>query len=173
MTIQEHDFARVQVLQRPTVEYLPSPLPEEQPSQPTPMQAYPYDCFISYHAPDREVARWLTNQLRQAGLRPWFDQDEILTGQLWMERVEEGLTQARATLVLIGPHGVGRWQRQEAYVAIRQAMSAPDQRPVIPVLLPGGDRHGLPLLLDSFSWVDLSQGLDDPATFARLLAGLE
>ncbi len=147
------------------VRYLPPPPPQAEPE-------FLYDCFLSYHAPDREAALVLATQLKQAGLRPWFDQEQILTGQPWMERVEQGLIQSRATLVIIGAHGIGRWQRQESHIAIRQAMSEPGARPVIPVLLPGADRFGLPPLLDSFSWVEFTQGLDDPNAFKRLLAGL-
>ncbi|RRR74801.1 MAG: toll/interleukin-1 receptor domain-containing protein [Candidatus Viridilinea halotolerans] len=148
------------------VRYLP-PLPPPPQAEPE----YAYDCFLSYHAPDREAARVLVAQLKAAGLRPWFDQDEIRTGQPWMERVEQGLAQSRATLVLIGTHGVGRWQRQEAHVAIRQAIAAAGARPVIPVLLPGADRCGLPPLLDSFSWVEFAHGLDDADAFERLVVG--
>ncbi len=131
-----------------------------------------YDLFLSYHAPDRPAARELVALLKQAGFAPWFDQDEIMTGQLWMDRVETGLRQARAVVVLIGPRGIGPWQRHEANMALRLALRGGDERPIIPVLLPGADRHGLPLLLDSFSWVEFPHGFADPQAMARLVAGL-
>lgn len=131
-----------------------------------------YDVFLSYHAPDRAAVAQLTAQLIQAGLHPWFDQVEIRAGQLWMQRIEQGLSQTQAVAVIIGPHGLGPWQRQEAMVAISLALQTSGDRPVIPVLLPGADRHGLPYMLDSFSWVEFSQTLDDDVAMARLVSGI-
>lgn len=132
-----------------------------------------YDLFLSYHAPDRPAAIIIAERLRKAGLRLWFDQDEILAGHQWMGRIEQGLRRSRAIAVIIGPSGMGCWQEQEVVVAIRLAVKAGGARPVIPVLLPGADRHNLPLLLDSFSWVEFRQSLDDDAAFTRLVAGVQ
>lgn len=131
-----------------------------------------YDVFLSYHAPDREAATSIRARLQEAGLRSWFDQDEILPGQQWMERVEAGLARSRAIVVIIGPRGLGRWQRHETSVSIRLAAGTMGTIPVIPVLLPGADRHSLPLLLDNFSWVEFHETMEDEVALTRLITGI-
>jgi hypothetical protein len=131
-----------------------------------------YNVFLSYHAPDRAAVAQLVARLKQAGLHPWFDQDEILTGQIWMDCIEQGMRHAQAVAVIIGAGGLGPWQRHEAYAAMRLALSAREPLPVIPVLLPGADRDGLPLLLDNFAWVEFRTSLDDEGAFERLVRGI-
>ncbi|MFV9505613.1 MAG: toll/interleukin-1 receptor domain-containing protein [Oscillochloridaceae bacterium umkhey_bin13] len=138
---------------------------------PKPDEQVRYDVFLSYHAPERTAVRWLDEQIAQAGLRPWFDQREILPGEPWMQRIEAGLAQSQTIAVIIGPSGMGPWQRQEASVALRLALPERGTKRVIPVLLPGADRYGLPYLLDSFTWVEF-QDLEDAHALERLITGL-
>ncbi len=47
--------------------------------------------FVSYASPDEAIARYVVNQLQQAGLHVWFDQEQILPGQDWQEVLREAI----------------------------------------------------------------------------------
>ena len=129
-----------------------------------------YDVFLSYHWSDREpveqVARWLRDQ----GLTPFLDRWYLTPGQPWPQALERVLASCRAVAVMVGPGEMGSWQQREKDLALeRQGHMA--GFPVIPVLLPGSD----PVLgfLGHNTWVDLRNGVDDPASLAILSSAIQ
>jgi TIR domain len=45
--------------------------------------------FVSYAAPDLEIARYVVSQLQKAGLLVWFDKEQIEPGADWKETLRE------------------------------------------------------------------------------------
>ncbi|MCA9648980.1 MAG: SUMF1/EgtB/PvdO family nonheme iron enzyme [Myxococcales bacterium] len=126
--------------------------------------------FMSHSGHDKVAVRRLTEALREAGLRTWLDEDEIVPGQPWMPALEQALERSAVVLVAVGPSGLGQWQTQEMYVAIGMAVRR--GRRVVPVLLPDlppGDVE-LPLMLQGHSWVDLRE--DPERGLQRLIESL-
>ena len=69
--------------------------------------------FLSHSGTDTEAARELKRRIlasptaREAGLRVWFDKDDLEAGTHWQEQLERALTeQATAFAVYVGSRGV-------------------------------------------------------------------
>ncbi len=57
--------------------------------------------FISYADRDESLARKVTNGLKQAGLKVWYEGDEILPGENWADKVAKALRESDAMVVLL------------------------------------------------------------------------
>jgi energy-coupling factor transporter ATP-binding protein EcfA2 len=130
----------------------------------------PYDTFLSYNSRDRALAKRLAERLRAEGLTPFVDFWELLGGRPWPPALEKALENSRACTVLIGPHGLGRWQIREMYAALDRQVRDPDF-PVIPLLIPGGNEVPSTFLRLN-TWVDMRRGVDDGVAFNCLLASI-
>jgi len=62
-----------------------------------------YDIFLSYSIEDREWVRFLADALSEKGLRVWYDDKEIRTGDYMIDRVEEGLRGSAHVVFVISP----------------------------------------------------------------------
>ncbi len=130
--------------------------------------------FLSYNGADRPAVSMVNRRLEEAGLRTFFDQQDLGPGMPWPRALEDGLRDAAGVAVFLGPSGLGGWQQREIDLALDwQTRALADNRrlPVVPVLLPGF-RDPLPGFLLHNSWVDLTGGLDDGAALDRLVSAL-
>jgi hypothetical protein len=85
-------------------------------------------------------------------MEPFFDREALTPGRSWQVELERAMSRCRAAAILLGPFGLGTWQREEVDLAIERQKSDPGFG-VIPVLLPGADA---PLgLLALRTWIDL------------------
>ena len=94
-----------------------------------------FDVFLAHNSKDKREVSKVCDQLRQRGLKPWIDKEQIRPGEWFQDAIQEAIPKVRSAAVFIGPHGVGRWQ----VVELRALVSACVEfgRAVIPVLLPG------------------------------------
>jgi hypothetical protein len=137
-----------------------------------------YDVFVSYSRADAAAAEALRARLGEAGLRAFLDRYSLPAGQSWQPWLEEHIATCGALVALVGPLGIGEWQHREIQLGIsRQASIAKAGRafPVIPVLLPGLANDAVPVgrFLNLNTWVDLRNGLDEPESLQRLIAGAQ
>lgn len=117
-----------------------------------------FDVFFSYRASDVEDVRRVAEELRNRGLRVWFDQWELRPGQPWQEALEANIERTRSALVFVGASGLGPWERREMRACLHEFVAR--DMPVIPVLLPGTRRvPKLPIFLRELTWVDLRGGV--------------
>jgi len=56
---------------------------------------FEYDGFLSHSAEDKAAARPLAERLRQGGLKVWFDERVLKTGDNIPAKIEEGLEHSR------------------------------------------------------------------------------
>jgi WD40 repeat protein len=123
--------------------------------------------FLSHSGEDGHAAQDLAVQLRAAGLDVWLDIERLQPGDLWQQKIGEGLRDAAAVLIYIGRSGVARWVDFEVQLALdRRAKNAAFR--VVPVLGPESDPDALPDFLKLFQWIDLR----DPATTTDRLRAL-
>ncbi len=155
---------------------VPSGAPSDGQSGATADDAH-FDVFLSYNSADGEVVERLARRLSGANLAVWFDRWRIPAGDDWQDQLADGLARSDACLVLIGPHGISDWARQELKVAVDRAAKAPGYR-VVPVLLPGvavpfEPTVELPPFLRLRSWLDLRDGVDRADVVDRLVESIK
>ena len=130
--------------------------------------------FLSHNNSDKPAVEELAHRLRAEGVEPWLDAWSLIPGQKWQPALEKALTEAGASVVFIGPSGIGPWQDEEMRVAIDRRVGDPAYR-VVPVLLPGaqrGKRSAVPPFLANVTWVEFQRSLDEEQPFRRLVAGI-
>jgi len=129
-----------------------------------------YDIFLSYNSHDRPLVKRLVERLQAEGLTPFVDFWKLLGGRPWLPALEKALKNSRVCAVLLGPHGLGRWQIREMYAALDRQVRDPDFS-VIPLLIPGGNEIPSTFLRLN-TWVDMREGIYDGAAFNCLLASI-
>ena len=102
---------------------------------------FPYDVFLSHNAQDKPRVRRLAERLKQAGLqmeaglRLWFDEWNVRSGDIIALKVDEGLEQSRVLLLCISPNALASgWVALERSTAIHRDPSNEGRR-FIPLLL--------------------------------------
>src|SRR5262245_31295251 len=118
----------------------------------------PFDVFLSHNSRDKPVVREICESLRERGLRPWMDEEELIPGRDWQKALESILETVPTAAVFLGSSGLGPWEEREMRASLEQLVDRGAF--VIPVLLPGAPaKPTLPLFLRAFTWVDLRGGL--------------
>src|SRR6266567_1200806 len=126
---------------------------------------FEYDVFLSHNAKDKPRVRRLAERLKQAGLRVWFDEWNIGSGDIISLKVDEGLEQSRVLLLCISPNALGSdWVALERSTAIHRDPSNEGRR-FIPLLLADCE---LPDTLRRYKYVDFREETD--AEFTELVA---
>ena len=88
--------------------------------------------FISHAAKDIALARKVATVLTKAGLEVWDDQ-KIMPGENWAERVAEALRESEAMVVLLTPDALqSNWVRHDIEYALSEKRY---RKRLIPVLV--------------------------------------
>lgn len=126
-----------------------------------------FDLFLSYNSRDAGLVEPIAHALVERGLHPWLDRWHLGAGAVIDSVIGAVLRDVHAVAVFVSPKGFGPWQSMEVRHAIQRFTQERQERPLIPVILPGGKRHikDLPLGLSGRSWVEFAdigdrQGLD-------------
>lgn len=96
------------------------------------------DAFVSYSRIDQPVVEPLVRALQRAGVKTWFDQDDLLPGQKWEALIEDRIADSRVFLAVISESSAQRrgYFQSEQVIALRAAMRVPsDQIFLMPTLL--------------------------------------
>ena len=126
-----------------------------------PLLSESFDVFLSHNSQDKPIVRKLAQALKLYDLRVWLDEEQLVPGHPWQEGLETIIQTTQAAAVLIGESGMGPWEDPEMRACLSEFVKR--KLPVIPILLPGiPAAPKLPLFLQSFTWVDLRDGLNDP-----------
>ena len=112
---------------------------------------FAYDVFLSHNAKDKPRVRRLAERLKEAGLRVWFDDWNVRSGDIIALKVDEGLEQSRVLVLCISPNALASgWVALERSTAIHRDPSNEGRR-FIPLLLADCD---LPDTLRRYKHVD-------------------
>ncbi len=109
-----------------------------------------YDVFLSYSTDDVVAARLLRVQLKQAGLKVFWDRESIQASDRWVDLLQEAVDACGAFVVLVGRNGVRRWVGAETHAALNRHYSPHadrDRLPLFVILLPGANTDDLPAFL--------------------------
>ncbi len=91
--------------------------------------------FISSSERSRTLARTLADALRERGIAPWVDTDELLPGDDWRRRTEEALRQSKYVVTLFDSSGVVSPFERRTLTEVVNAMWQDDSKRLIPILL--------------------------------------
>jgi hypothetical protein len=119
-----------------------------------------FDVFLAHNSQDKPLVRAIANQLKQRGLNPWLDEEQIPPGRAFQDEIQQAIPLSKSAAIFLGLQGLGSWQSWELKALISQCVKK--NIPVIPVLLP--DVPNLPehlLFLEQFRWVSFSDRIDD------------
>lgn len=93
-----------------------------------------YDVFLSHARQDKgEIVVPLVDALRACGLEVWYDDDEILLGDDFREKMEEGLRLARFGVVVLSPNFQKYWTQRELSALFNQERVFGDVK-ILPVV---------------------------------------
>jgi hypothetical protein len=129
------------------------------------MAERPSSVYISYVGADRALARELSKALTAQGIPVWFAENEIAPGEDWVEKIEKGLSEAKAVLLLISPEFLASPSANfEAGMAL--SPRSRDRR-VIPILLRGVSPKEIPPPLKRFQSI-VATGSDEGEILDKL-----
>lgn len=130
-----------------------------------------FDVFLAHNTQDKQQVEKIAAALKQRGLNPWLDKEQIRPGQWVQDAIQKAIPEVKAAAICVGPRGLGRWQAVELRTFISQCVER--GIPVIPVLLPGVDELPSELVfLKELLLVAFSNGPDDPEALQRLIWGI-
>jgi formylglycine-generating enzyme required for sulfatase activity len=97
--------------------------------------------FLSHAGADTGSARTLKKRIEaspvaiEAGLKVWFDKDDLQAGRDWQTQLEETIEKrATAFAVYVGSRGLVNWVEQEVRLALSRAAASNGQFSFIPIL---------------------------------------
>ena len=124
--------------------------------------------FLCHGSEDKPVVRGVYHRLRDDGVNPWFDEQDILPGQDWDLEIKSAVRSSDAILVCLSPTSVSK----SGYVQkeIKFALDAADEKPdgtlfIIPVKL---EECEVPRRLSQWQWVQYS----DTEGYSRIIRAL-
>ena len=68
---------------------------------------FAYDVFMSHSSKDKAIVRDVAKRLKKDGLRVWFDEWEIKSGDDVSAKTAEGLEQSRVLVLCMSSHAFG------------------------------------------------------------------
>jgi formylglycine-generating enzyme required for sulfatase activity len=129
-----------------------------------------FDVFLAHNSVDKPLVREISARLRERGLNPWLDEEQIAPGELFQEAIQKAIPNIKSAAIIVGKSGLGQWQIIELHTLTSQFVRK--RIKVIPILLP--EVSELPedlLFLQGFNWVSFKQITDEDAFF-RLIWGI-
>jgi len=131
-----------------------------------------FHVFLSHNSSDKQLVREIARLLREQGLNPWLDEEQLIPGERWQDALARGIRDSATCAMFLGPHSLGNWQEEELDLLRNRAANSRDYR-LTPVLLPGltdpFDASLIPPFLQSRTWVDFRPGIGDPLALWELL----
>lgn len=120
-----------------------------------------FDVFLCHNGDDKDEIRAIAKALREHGIRPWFDEEQIAPGRPWQDALVTNIPKIKSVAVFVGKSGYGPWQLLEIKAFLQEFVKR--QCPVIPVILgEGAISPELTLFLQQFMWVDYRKTQPNP-----------
>ena len=128
-----------------------------------------FHVFLCHNAADKPAIRDIAERLRDRGIVPWLDEEQIRPGTRWQRELQKQIASIRSAAVFVGREGVRPWQDLEVEGFFSQFLAR--GCPIIPVLLPGAKKlpEDSPFLQGMMA-VDLRR--TDPDPFEDLVWGI-
>lgn len=130
-----------------------------------------FDVFLAYNTQDIAEVLDIGGVLRQSGIRPWIDVEQVRPGTWAQDAIQHAIRAVRAAAVFLGPRGTGRWQMLEIRAFVERCTT--EELPVVPVLLPGVQEPPPELwVLRQLNHVRFEHSVREPGPLQRLCWGI-
>ncbi|WP_414587357.1 GUN4 domain-containing protein [Scytonema sp. PCC 10023] len=131
-----------------------------------------FDVLFFYNSQDRQEVRNIAQKLKQRGLKPWLDEDQIYAGDSITDTIEQGLEHSKTVAVFIGEAGLEAWATRWSIEKLTR-LTLGKNTPIIPVLLPGVVViSSLPAILRDRICVSFNGGINDTEALDLLVWGI-
>ena len=131
--------------------------------------------FLSYSKINKMAAREFAERLKSEGwIDSWFDEEDILPGQVWEDIVANNVRNSHAVIILLSKNAVaseGFFQKE-----IRLALDTVAEKPdgtifILPIRLNGCE---VPEMLKKYQYVDYFGGVEQKErVYSSLIASLK
>ncbi|MBD2458969.1 GUN4 domain-containing protein [Nostoc sp. FACHB-87] len=125
-----------------------------------------FDVFLAHNSLDKPLIIEIARHLKQKGLNPWLDKEQILGGDKIIQAVFNGISLSKTGAFFIGKNGLGNFQANlELDTVIHSFLERQSQNfRVIPVLLPGVSNVPQELwYLKQWRWIQFTKANDEDA----------
>ena len=119
-----------------------------------PITTYSYDVFLSHSSRDKSIARQVAQNLRQRGIRVWFDEWAIQPGDSIPKAIEMGLEQSRVLVLAMSKSAFDSdWVTLERQAGLFRDPGNQDRR-FIPIRLDNLENTQIPMMLRHYKHID-------------------
>ena len=125
--------------------------------------------FLCHARADKQKVRELYRYLRRRGIRPWFDEIDLVGGQDWQVEIPKALATSDAIIICLTKNSVDKegYIQKEIKFALDKALEMPEGRIfLIPVRF---EECEVPFSLSRYQWVDLF----DEVGYTRMMKALK
>ncbi len=131
-----------------------------------------FDVFLAHNSSDKTQVQAICEELKQRGLEPWLDMEQIPPGRWFQDVIQEAIPKVKSAAIFIGPTGIGHWQTVELDLFLKQCLK--NDLTVIPVLLPDVDDFPTDLLFLKrvIHWVKFNGDVYDREALDNLVWGI-
>jgi formylglycine-generating enzyme required for sulfatase activity len=136
---------------------------------PMPKTKNPLKVFLCHASADKPKVRELYRYLRRRGIRPWFDEVDLVGGQDWQIEIPKAIESSDAIITCLTKNSTDKegYVQKEIKFALDKALKMPEGRIyLIPVRF---EECEVPFSLSRYQWVDLFE----QNGFQRLMKSLK
>jgi len=129
----------------------------------------PLKVFLCHASADKPKVRDLYRYLRKRGIKPWFDEMDLIGGQDWQIEIPRAIATSDAIIICLTKNSIDKegYVQKEIKFALDKALEMPEGRIyLIPVRF---EECEVPFSLSRYQWVDLF----DEIGFTRLMKSLK
>jgi hypothetical protein len=129
----------------------------------------PLKVFLCHASQDKPKVRELYRYLKEQGIQPWFDEEDLIPGQNWHLEITKALAASDAIMICLTKNSVDKegYVQREIKFALDRALEMPEGRIfLIPVRF---ELCEVPYSLSPYQWVDLF----DPKGYSKITKALQ
>lgn len=120
--------------------------------------------YITYSRKDREFAQRLIESLKSSGLSIWIDYEQILPGEEWASKIEQGIEASEIYLFILSPDSLkSAVANQELKIAVE------NNKRIIPVAIHNVEPKEVPIELASLNWIFMRPQDDFESGLSKVL----
>ncbi|MFC2140671.1 leucine-rich repeat domain-containing protein [Acidobacteriota bacterium] len=125
-----------------------------------------WDVFISYSSKDFSIIKKIVDDLKQIGIRYWWDEEQLQPGDSISEKIEDGLKRSRYMMPCFSHNQkMSGWCRAEYTAILNKVISKSTKQKVVPLIIDDLKHEDIPLLMGDYKYERLS----DPRGYEKLL----